>query len=356
MKIERLYAITVYLLNHGRTSANELAKYFEVSVRTIQRDIDSLCLAGIPIISVTGATGGYEISSQFKLDKHLATSNDYSYILTALKGLVSATNDQNANHTLEKISHIFKQNNMNIILDFSVLREGEQDTLQTLQTAIAQKRMVASMPSGQGRKIKRSKQSNFQKRITRLSRNLKWSRKRLIRVGIIAGVLIFGLLFVVNLGLDYYSSQQALQEEANRKAELAEKEAETERLAQQRQQEAQKEDIVIENTSTNTYTITNVLENSTPLELEITLPLDSTVVIYNDGEVITGDTSTIYSDTFKKEITVDKECTLEIEIGSYSANQFYVNGNNLAFDENYWYPGEPAYLDIIIKANEQTGE
>ena len=189
-----------------------------------------------------------------------------------------------------------------------------------------------------------------------MSRNLKWSRKRLIRVGIIAGVLIFGLLFVVNLGLDYYSSQQALQEEANRKAELAEKEAETERLAQQRQQEAQKEDIVIENTSTNTYTITNVLENSTPLELEITLPLDSTVVIYNDGEVITGDTSTIYSDTFKKEITVDKECTLEIEIGSYSGNQFYVNGNNLAFDENYWYPGEPACLDIIIKANEQTGE
>lgn len=220
----------------------------------------------------------------------------------------------------------------------------------------AQKRMVASMPSGQGRKIKRSKHSNFQKRITRLSRNLKWSRKRLIRVGIIAGVLIFGLLFVVNLGLDYYSSQQALQEEANRKAELAEKEAETERLAQQRQQEVQKEDIVIENTDTNTYTITNVLENSTPLELEITLPLDSTVVIYNDGEVITGDTSTIYSDTFKKEITVDKECTLEIEIGSYSGNQFSVNGNNLAFDENYWYPGEPAYLDIIIKANEQTGE
>ena len=98
------------------------------------------------------------------------------------------------------------------------------------------------------------------------------------------------------------------------------------------------------------------MENSTPLELEITLPLDSTVVIYKDGEVITGDTSTIYSDTFKKEITVDKECTLEIEIGSYSANQFSVNGNNLAFDENYWYPGEPAYLDIIIKANEQTGE
>lgn len=142
MKVERLYAITVYLLNHGRTSANELAKHFEVSVRTIQRDIDSLCLAGIPILSVAGAAGGYEISAQFRLDKHLATSNDYSYILTALKGLVSATNDRNAKCTLEKISHIHKQNDMNIILDFSVLREGEQASLQALQTAIAKKCMV----------------------------------------------------------------------------------------------------------------------------------------------------------------------------------------------------------------------
>lgn len=54
MKVERLYAITVYLLNHGLTSANELAKHFEVSLRTIQRDIDSLCIAGIPVMSVAG--------------------------------------------------------------------------------------------------------------------------------------------------------------------------------------------------------------------------------------------------------------------------------------------------------------
>lgn len=142
MKTDRLYAITVYLLNHGRTSGSELAKHFEVSVRTIQRDMDSLCLSGIPIVSVAGASGGYEISAQFRLDKNLATSNDYSYILTALKGLVSATNDLDVKHTLEKISYLHKQNDRNIILDFSVLREGEQDTLQTLQTAIAKKCVV----------------------------------------------------------------------------------------------------------------------------------------------------------------------------------------------------------------------
>lgn len=58
MKLERLYAITVYLLNHGRTSASNLAKHFEVSTRTIQRDIDSLCVSGIPVIAVNGINGG----------------------------------------------------------------------------------------------------------------------------------------------------------------------------------------------------------------------------------------------------------------------------------------------------------
>ena len=142
MKIERLYAITVYLLNHGRTSASELAKYFEVSLRTIQRDMDSLCVAGIPIISVAGAAGGYEISKQFKLDKEFATSADYSYILTALQGLVSATKNPKIKHTLEKITHISKPNDNGIILDFSVLQEGDTTVLQLLQTAVTEKHVV----------------------------------------------------------------------------------------------------------------------------------------------------------------------------------------------------------------------
>lgn len=142
MKTERLYAITVYLLNHGRTSASELAKYFEVSVRTIQRDIDSLCLSGIPIIAVPGSAGGYEISDKFKLDKQIASSEDYSYILTALQGLVSATNDKKAKHTLEKITHISQVNDTGMILDFSVLREDGESVLQTLQAAAAKKHVV----------------------------------------------------------------------------------------------------------------------------------------------------------------------------------------------------------------------
>lgn len=118
MKIDRLYAITIYLLNHGRTSASELSKHFEVSVRTIQRDIDSLCYAGIPIVSISGVAGGYELSEKFKLDKQLTTLDDFSYIITALRGLVSATNDVKAKDTLAKIGAMAKPNETGVILDF----------------------------------------------------------------------------------------------------------------------------------------------------------------------------------------------------------------------------------------------
>lgn len=142
MKIERLYAIMVYLLNHGKTPASELADYFEVSLRTIQRDMESLCLAGIPICSTTGVTGGYEISDRFRLDKGFVTYDEYSYILTALRGLVSATQDLKAKHILEKIAHASASNTQGIILDFSVLQEGDQSILQQLQTAVTRKRAV----------------------------------------------------------------------------------------------------------------------------------------------------------------------------------------------------------------------
>jgi predicted DNA-binding transcriptional regulator YafY len=61
MKIDRLLGITIYLLNHGVSSARVLAEEFEVSVRTILRDIETLSLAGIPITSLYGSGGGYKI-------------------------------------------------------------------------------------------------------------------------------------------------------------------------------------------------------------------------------------------------------------------------------------------------------
>lgn len=143
MKTDRLYAITVYLLNHGKTTAAELAGKFEVSVRTIQRDIESLCLAGIPIIAEVGATGGYYLSDTFCMNAQTATEEDYSFILTALKGFSTAMNSPKIDAAVEKVSALTKCKNDSIILDFSVLRENDNKLLQLLQTAIQEKHPVS---------------------------------------------------------------------------------------------------------------------------------------------------------------------------------------------------------------------
>ena len=66
MKIERLIGIIFYLINRECVTTNELAQKFEVSRRTILRDIDTLTLAGIPIYSELGVNGGYIINKDFK--------------------------------------------------------------------------------------------------------------------------------------------------------------------------------------------------------------------------------------------------------------------------------------------------
>ena len=142
MKTDRLYALTLYLLNHGKTSASELAKYFEVSVRTIQRDIDALCQAGIPICAFTGINGGYEILSDFKMNHQLVSEDEYAYIATAINGLKTVTNNPLVEDIYEKITAISKNHNTGMILDFSVLREGDEKLLQMLQIAVKNKRVV----------------------------------------------------------------------------------------------------------------------------------------------------------------------------------------------------------------------
>lgn len=142
MKTDRLYALTLYLLNHGRSSASELANHFEVSVRTIQRDIDALCQAGIPVCAAVGINGGYEILKDFKMNNQLASEDEYAYIATAVNGLKTVTKDPVADDIYEKIKAISKNSNTGMILDFSVLREGDENLLQMLQSAVKNKQVV----------------------------------------------------------------------------------------------------------------------------------------------------------------------------------------------------------------------
>jgi predicted DNA-binding transcriptional regulator YafY len=146
MKIDRLIGITMYLLNRNVVSARELAERFEVSVRTIVRDAEVLSIAGIPISSSTGASGGYEILDTFKLNKQITTMEDYLFIITALKGMCSAYDNKKINTTLEKLltAGNYKDEEQRVFIDFGVVREGENipKFVREIEEAIRNKSIV----------------------------------------------------------------------------------------------------------------------------------------------------------------------------------------------------------------------
>ena len=83
MKMERLIGILSILLQREKVTAPELAEQFEVSRRTIQRDIESLCRAGIPISTAQGAGGGISIMEGYRVDRTVLTDPEMQAILSA---------------------------------------------------------------------------------------------------------------------------------------------------------------------------------------------------------------------------------------------------------------------------------
>lgn len=104
MKIDRLLGILTTLLQNERVTAPYLAEKFEVTRRTIGRDIDTLCQAGIPIITYQGNWGGIAIAEGFKLDKSVLTTEELSGIIAALKGIGSVSNKSQIEKILDKLS------------------------------------------------------------------------------------------------------------------------------------------------------------------------------------------------------------------------------------------------------------
>ena len=103
MKIDRLVSIIMILLDKKRMGAQELADMFEVSPRTIYRDIDTINLAGIPIRSISGVGGGFEIMSEYKIDKKVFSTADLSTILMGLSSLSNVVRGDELVNALAKV-------------------------------------------------------------------------------------------------------------------------------------------------------------------------------------------------------------------------------------------------------------
>ena len=103
MKVDRLVSIIMTLLDKERIGAQELADTFEVSPRTIYRDIEAINMAGIPIRSIPGVGGGFEIMPDYKLDKKVFSTADLSAILMGLSSLSSVVRGGELANALEKV-------------------------------------------------------------------------------------------------------------------------------------------------------------------------------------------------------------------------------------------------------------
>ncbi len=99
MKIDRLLGILAVLSQEHpqKITAPYLAKKFEVSRRTISRDIDVLCQAGVPIVTEQGRNGGISIAPGYKLNSQVLTEEEMQAISSGLRGLDSVSRSaQNA--------------------------------------------------------------------------------------------------------------------------------------------------------------------------------------------------------------------------------------------------------------------
>jgi predicted DNA-binding transcriptional regulator YafY len=103
LKLDRLVSILILLRRRERVQAKELAQMFEVSVRTILRDVDARNLAGIPIVTYQGANGGIGIAEGYRLDRSVLSGDDMAAIITMLKGVSGSIPDRKYQILLEKL-------------------------------------------------------------------------------------------------------------------------------------------------------------------------------------------------------------------------------------------------------------
>src|SRR5574344_2977761 len=122
MKIDRLIGILSILLQKEKVTAPELAQMLEVSKRTINRDIDDLCRAGIPIVTSQGTGGGISIMDGYKMDRTILTSRDMRMIMAGLRSLDSVSGSHYYGQLMEKLKagcSDFVSGNEYVLIDMS---------------------------------------------------------------------------------------------------------------------------------------------------------------------------------------------------------------------------------------------
>lgn len=153
MKVDRLISIIIILLDKERISAQQLADMFEVSLRTIYRDIDAIDRAGIPVRAISGVGGGFEIMPKYKIDRQVFSIADLSTILLGLSSLSNMMHDDELRNALIKVKSFIpadkakdielKTNQIHIDLSSWMGNSGIQSYLETSKMALEENRLLS---------------------------------------------------------------------------------------------------------------------------------------------------------------------------------------------------------------------
>ncbi len=160
MKLDRMIGILAVLLQQEKVTAPWLAEKFEVSRRTINRDIERLCMAGIPIVTSRGAGGGISIMEGYKIDRTLLTSSDMQAILAGLRSLDSVSGTGRYAQLMDRLlpgASELLSGDPHILIDLSSwYKTALAPKIELLHEAIENSRLVSfsyHAPSGESSRL-----------------------------------------------------------------------------------------------------------------------------------------------------------------------------------------------------------
>ncbi|MFR2484954.1 MAG: helix-turn-helix transcriptional regulator [Hungatella sp.] len=159
MKIDRLIGILSILLQQEKVTAPYLAEKFEVSRRTINRDIEDICKAGIPLVTTQGPNGGISIMEGYRIDRTVLTSSEMQSILTGLRSLDSVSGTNKYQQLMDKLAmgnSSILTSNSHILIDLSSwYKSCLAPKIELIQAAIGAREYITFAyfgPSGESRR------------------------------------------------------------------------------------------------------------------------------------------------------------------------------------------------------------
>lgn len=148
MKIDRLIGIITILLQKDKVTAPELAQRFEVSRRTISRDMEDISRAGIPLVTMQGIGGGFSILDSYKLDKTLLSKDELQAVFSGLRGIDSVSKTSYLVKMAEKLSDKNQRIEVEDVIRIDLASHYQKPLIQKMEAikaAIQEKRTISFM-------------------------------------------------------------------------------------------------------------------------------------------------------------------------------------------------------------------